>query len=136
MNSDLRELAKNKLKSMLKHTQTQQNKITSSNQLSPIHFHNTHATILIPHDTTLILAKTASKRIQQLGYVIKQHATPHPHGCGVKGELSRLKAKLKMTPCIGRNDAQKTLQVRFSPNAKQTLPYGPNMPRRLENGSA
>ena len=33
---------------------------------------------LIPHDTTLISAKLASKRIQQLGYVIqKGDATPH-----------------------------------------------------------
>ncbi len=75
---------------------TQQHKSTNSNTIYPIYNYNKHNqkpfTILIPHDTTLILARTASKRIQQLGYVIKQNATPHPHGCGVKGELRTLKS--------------------------------------------
>ena len=89
---------------------------------------------LIREDATLISATDASKTIQQLGYVIKKEdAAPQPNGCGVKGELNRIASGLKMTPCIGNSDAH--TYERFSPNANGHH-QRPDMPRRLENGSA
>jgi hypothetical protein len=80
---------------------------------------------LIPHDTTLISAKLASNRKQQhrIRYP-KRDATPHPHGCGVKGERAAQR-EAQMTPCTGKSDAH---TKRFSPNAKQTPPNGPTTP--------
>jgi len=61
--------------------------IACSKRISPS---KTPFKTLIPDDTTLISAIFASNRIQQhrIRYP-KRDATPHPHGCGVKGELSR-----------------------------------------------
>jgi hypothetical protein len=53
---------------------------------TPEHSSKSPFATLIPRDTTLILAKTASKTIQQNRIHHQRDATPHPHGCGVKGE--------------------------------------------------
>jgi hypothetical protein len=96
--------------------------IACSKRVSPS---KTSFKTLIPHDTTLISAILASNRKQQhrIRYP-KRDATPHPHGCGVKGERAAQR-EAQMTPCTGKSDAH---TKRFSPNAKQTPPNGPTTP--------
>jgi hypothetical protein len=89
---------------------------------------------LIPHDTTLISAILASNRKQQhrIRYP-KRDATPHPHGCGVKGERAAQR-EAQMTPCIGKTTTHQQKGFHQTPNRHHQTAR--QRQRRLENGSA
>jgi hypothetical protein len=88
---------------------------------------------LIPKDDILIFCETASKTALAKYAKPSKHATPCSHEHGVKGEPNRKQSGFRMTPRTNNSDAH--TYERFSPNANGHH-QRPDMPRRLENGSA
>ena len=94
-------------------------------------------TTLIPPDDTLILTETASKTVRQHTNSHQKHATPQPHGCGVKGEPNRKQSGTQNDTTHRQQKAThtKTYEKCFTKRQTNTTKR-PDMPRRLENGSA
>jgi hypothetical protein len=83
-----------------------------------------HTKTLIPHDTTIILAKPASKTTQQHKNTIKKEMQLRTHtDAGVK-RWTEHKAQNDTT----HRQKQRRTNKKNSPNAKQTPPYGPTTP--------
>jgi hypothetical protein len=69
---------------------------------------------LIPKDDILIFCESASKTALAKYAKPSKHATPQPHGCGVKGEPNRKQSGFRMTPRTNNSDAHKKYEKVFT----------------------